>query len=100
MRITQFSVSLAAALLVAPPLFAQAPGAPAPAFTLTDTSGKTVKLADYRGKFVVLEWTNPECPFVRKHYNSGNMQPLQRKYTGEGDIWPTIASLARASKAM
>ena len=50
----------------------------APEFALTDTAGKTVKLSDYRGKYVVLEWTNPECPFVRKHYDSGNMQGLQK----------------------
>ena len=49
-------------------------GAAAPGFTITDTSGKAVTLADYKGKYVVLEWTNPECPFVRKHYSSGNMQ--------------------------
>ena len=51
---------------------------PAPDFTLSDTNGKPVKLSDYRGKYVVLEWTNPECPFVRKHYNSGNMQGMQK----------------------
>ena len=55
-------------------------GRAAPAFTLTDTAGKTVQLADYKGKYVVLEWTNPECPFVRKHYGSGNMQALQKEW--------------------
>ena len=72
MRVAPFilSVVLAAVPAIAS---AQAPGATAPAFRLTDTSGKSVQLADYRGKFVVLEWTNPECPFVRKHYASGNM---------------------------
>ena len=97
MRIAPFSVSLAVALLIAPPLFAQAPGAPAPAFALTDTSGKTVKLADYRGKFVVLEWTNPECPFVRKHYNSGNMQGLQKQWGARDVVWLTINSTNTAS---
>ena len=48
-------------------------GQPAPEFTLKDASGRTVQLSDYRGKYVVLEWTNPGCPYVRKHYNSGNM---------------------------
>src|SRR5215831_11747110 len=92
MRIAPFSGFLAAALLVAPPLFAQALGAAAPAFTLTDTVGKTVKLSDYRGKFVVLEWTNPECPFVRKHYNSQNMQGLQKEWGAKDVVWLTINS--------
>ncbi len=79
MRIAPFAASLLAASVLLPTAaLAQAPGAVAPAFTLTDTSGKAVQLADYRGKFVVLEWTNPECPFVRKHYTSGNMQDLQK----------------------
>ena len=71
-----------------------APGAPAPAFSAPDITGRTVNLADYTGKIVILEWTNDGCPFVQKHYDSGNMQTLQRKYTGEGNIWLTIASSA------
>src|SRR5215469_330234 len=70
------------------------PGAPAPAFTARDIAGRTVNLGDYAGKIVILEWTNDGCPFVGKHYNSGNMQALQRKYIGEGDVWLTIASSA------
>jgi peroxiredoxin len=70
------------------------PGAPAPAFSAADIAGKTVSLGDYAGKIVILEWTNDGCPFVGKHYNSGNMQALQRKYTGEGYVWLTIASSA------
>jgi len=70
------------------------PGAPAPAFTGKDIAGKAVSLGDYRGKTVVLEWTNDGCPFVGKHYNSGNMQALQRRFTGVGDVWLTIASSA------
>ena len=53
-------------------------GQAAPDFTLTDVNGKAVKLADFKGKHVVLEWTNPGCPFVVKHYGSGNMQALQK----------------------
>ena len=71
---------------------AQSPGAAAPAFTLTDTAGKTVQLADYRGKYVVLEWTNPECPFVRKHYTSGNMQGLQKEWGAREVVWLSINS--------
>lgn len=67
-------------------------GDAAPAFTLTDTAGKAVKLADYKGKYVVLEWTNPECPYVQKHYNSRNMQGLQKEYTPKNVVWLTINS--------
>lgn len=69
-------------------------GKPAPEFTATDTNGKTHKLSDFKGKNVVLEWTNPECPFVIKHYDVGNMQKLQEKYTAEGVIWLSINSSA------
>jgi peroxiredoxin len=70
------------------------PGAPAPAFSAPDIAGRTISLADYAGKIVILEWTNDGCPFVGKHYDSGNMQALQRKYTNEGAVWLTIASSA------
>jgi len=69
-------------------------GAPAPAFSLTDSSGKTVALADFKGKTVVLEWTNHECPYVRKHYGGNNMQALQKKWTGQGVVWLTVISSA------
>ena len=69
-----------------------APGIAAPEFTVADTAGKPVKLSDYRGKFVVLEWTNPECPFVRKHYNSQNMQGLQKEWGAKDVVWLTINS--------
>lgn len=67
-------------------------GEPAPAFTATDTNGKTHSLSDFPGKIVVLEWNNPDCPYVKKHYDSGNMQKLQNKYTGEDVVWLTINS--------
>ena len=67
-------------------------GQPAPAFTLNDTNGKAVKLADYKGKTVVLEWHNPECPFVKKHYDSANMQGLQSKYTKDDVVWLAVSS--------
>jgi hypothetical protein len=70
------------------------PGAPAPAFTAPAISGGMVNPGQYAGKIVILEWTNDGCPFVQKHYDSGNMQGLQRRYTQEGDIWLTIASSA------
>ena len=90
---------LATALLAAAPLPAPAqplPGQPAPAFTLTDLDGRKVSLADLKGKYVVLEWTNPGCPFVQKHYDSGNMQSLQKRFTGEGVQWIVINSTSPA----
>ncbi len=86
--------AFAAALLGAVP-FARAevaPGQPAPDFTLTDTNGKPHKLSALKGKYVVLEWTNPDCPFVKKHYDSKNMQGLQKAYTGKGVVWLVINS--------
>jgi peroxiredoxin len=69
-------------------------GQPAPDFTLTDSNGKSHKLSDFKGKFVVLEWLNHGCPFVIKHYGSGNMQKLQKEYTGKDVVWLSIASSA------
>jgi len=67
-------------------------GSPAPEFALQSVAGATVKLSQYRGKYVVLEWVNPECPYVRKHYGSANMQKLQKDYTGREVVWLTINS--------
>ncbi|HXF47144.1 MAG TPA: thioredoxin family protein [Burkholderiaceae bacterium] len=72
------------------------PGRPAPAFELAAADGKPVRLADLRGRFVVLEWTNPSCPFVQKHYGSGNMQALQKRYTAANVVWLTINSTAQS----
>jgi hypothetical protein len=69
-------------------------GAPAPAFSLTDSNGKTVSLADFKGKTVVLEWSNHDCPYVRKHYGGNNMQALQKKWTAQGVVWLTLISSA------
>ena len=69
-------------------------GSAAPDFSLTDANGTTHSLSQYKGKYVVLEWLNPECPFVKKHYGSDNMQKLQDEYTGRGVIWLTIDSNA------
>src|SRR5437667_11978428 len=85
-------ISLTAPTLIA----ADSPqvGAAAPDFSLPDVAGKTHSLSEYKGKYVVLEWFNPECPFVKKHYGSGNMQKLQGEYTGKGVVWLTIDSNA------
>ncbi len=66
----------------------------APDFTLTDNAGGERSLSDYRGRFVVVEWFNNDCPFVNKHYTSGNMQGLQSTYTEQDVVWLTIASSA------
>ncbi|OGR87725.1 MAG: alkyl hydroperoxide reductase [Elusimicrobia bacterium RIFCSPLOWO2_01_FULL_60_11] len=73
-------------------------GNPAPEFTLSDLSGKARALSEFKGKFVVLEWTNPECPFVKKHYGSGNMQGLQKAWTGKDVVWLTLCSSAEGKQ--
>jgi peroxiredoxin len=69
-------------------------GSPAPDFTATDTYGKSHQLSEYKGKFVVLEWHNRDCPFTRKHYASGNMQKLQKEWTEKAVVWFTVISSA------
>lgn len=69
-------------------------GAMAPDFTLKDSNGNTHSLSDFRGKYVVLEWVNYDCPFVKKHYVPGNMQALQKDLTGKGIVWLSINSSA------
>ena len=87
------STLLTALALCAPAALANvAAGQPAPEFSLTDIGGKPQKLSAYRGKYVVLEWFNSECPFVQKHYESGNMQSLQKRYGDKGVVWLTINS--------
>jgi peroxiredoxin len=84
------------ALLVAAGTAVAAPqiGQPAPEFTLTDSNGQSHNLSDFKGKFVVLEWLNHGCPFVQKHYDGGNMQGLQKEYTGKDVVWLSIVSSA------
>jgi hypothetical protein len=81
-------------ILTAPAIAAPEIGKPAPDFTATDSNGKTVKLSEQRGKIVVLEWTNHDCPFVKKHYGSGNMQALQREAGQQGIVWWSVISSA------
>jgi peroxiredoxin len=69
-------------------------GRPAPDFTAVDSNGQTHSLSEYKGKYVVLEWHNNGCPFVRKHYESGNMQKLQKDWTSKGVVWLTVISSA------
>ena len=69
-------------------------GKAAPNFSLKDSNGRTRKLSDFRGRIVVLEWLNHDCPFVKKHYNSGNMQRVQRQARAKGAVWLSINSSA------
>lgn len=92
---TLLAAALAAGLTVLPTLPAQAAvatGDEAPAFTLTDSKGEAHSLSDFKDKYVVLEWVNFGCPFVKKHYNSGNMPKLQKDLTDRGVVWLTICS--------
>lgn len=73
-------------------------GQPAPAFTVTDSNGNAHSLSDYAGRTVVLEWHNPECPYVVKYYDSGRMQALQAQYTGEDIVWLTVNSGAQGKQ--
>lgn len=84
------------ALLIATGTAFAAPqvGQPAPEFILTDSNGQSHSLSEFKGKFVVLEWFNHGCPFVVKHYGSGNMQKLQKEYTGKDVVWLSIVSSA------
>jgi hypothetical protein len=92
MRLHSMTLAVGLVFAAALPALAATPEATAPDFTIADTAGKPVKLADYRSKFVVLEWTNPECPFVQKHYNSKNMQGLQKEWGAKDVVWLTINS--------
>ena len=80
------------------PSMALEPGKPAPAFSGKTSQGKRVKLSDYLGKVVVLEWLNYGCPFVQKHYDGKNMQALQKEYTGKGVVWLSVISSAEGKQ--
>lgn len=90
---TLFAFIVAASVLVTVQAETEV-GKPAPDFTLKDTSGKEHKLSDLKGKYVVLEWVNYGCPFVKKHYDSGNMQKLQSEATGKDTVWLAVCSSA------
>lgn len=92
----RMAASVAVAAVMLPLARAQGPrvGAPAPNFTATDSHGETRTLSSFHGKFVVLEWHNNGCPYTIKHYESGNMQSLQREWTAKGVVWFTVISSA------
>lgn len=88
------SLTAALALLFSLSSFALENGKPAPDFKLKSASGKELQLSTFKGKIVVLEWLNHGCPFVRKHYDSNNMQTLQKKYTSQNVVWFSVVSSA------
>lgn len=90
----QVLIATALAVAAAGALASATVGQAAPAFTAVDTAGKTVSLADFKGKHVVLEWVNPGCPFVVKHYDSSNMQGTQKEAAAKGVVWLAINSTA------
>lgn len=96
---TALLAAIFAAAMITPALTqaAAAVGQPAPALTAIDTQGRTVSLSDYKGKTVVLEWVNPGCPFVQKHYDSGNMPATQKEALAKGVVWLTINSTAKGT---
>lgn len=86
------------ALCTATAAFALKVGDPAPNFHARDSQGRTQSLDQYRGKFVVLEWTNRECPYTKKQYDSGNMQRLQKQWSAKGVVWLTVLSSAKGNQ--
>lgn len=92
MKRSTFALFALIAAMAAAPAVAVTVGQPAPDFALPDLQGKTLKLSDHAGKFVVLEWVNPECPFVKKHYNSANMPKLQKEAGARNVVWLSINS--------
>lgn len=95
LRLALFSSTLAFAPLIAAPAFASATvDQPAPGFTANTADGKSLSLDSLKGKTVVLEWTNHDCPFVKKHYESGNMQGLQKEAAAKGIVWLQVISSA------
>lgn len=93
-RIGKLLLSALVTAVLALPLMAEGPavGKPAPEFSAKDLQGKTVNLADLKGKIVVLEWTNPGCPFVQRHYKTADMPAIQKEFTEKGIVWITVNS--------
>jgi peroxiredoxin len=86
------------AVLLSQAAFAADPGKPAPDFTGKTVKGEEVTLSSLKGKIIVLEWANYDCPFVKKHYSSGNLQKLQETYTAKGVVWITVNSSAEGKQ--
>lgn len=95
----RFALLLLPLSLLTSSLLASVPsGSPAPDFSLSDTQGQVHRLSDFKGKYVVLEWTNHQCPFVVKHYRNGDMQAVQQELTEQGVVWLQIVSSAEGKQ--
>ena len=94
MKLRNSSILFCAVLALVATAIAVKIGSPAPGFTAVDVDSKQQKLSDFKGKYVVLEWHNQGCPYTRKHYESGNMQRLQKEWTAKGVVWLTVISSA------
>jgi peroxiredoxin len=90
----RFVIAFCSVVALVAAAFAVKVGDPAPGFSAVDSNGKMQRLADYKGKYVVLEWHNQGCPYTQKHYESGNMQRLQKEWTSKGVVWFTVISSA------
>ena len=93
-ELLRFLAGLGIAAIAAASVQAARVGQPVPDFTASASNGQSYKLSDFRGKFVVLEWHNQGCPYTQKHYNSGNMEQLQKEWTAKGVVWFTVISSA------
>ena len=98
MKQNTFLGAVVGAMICSASAWAAEPGDAAPAFTVKNVKGEEVSLAKQKGKVVVLEWVNYECPFVKKHYGSGNIPKLQEKYTGKDVVWITVNSAAEGEQ--
>lgn len=98
MKVRDLILGMVVLVMASPVWAAIQVGQPAPEFILPDTYEQEHALSDYKGKYVVLEWLNHECPFVQKHYNSGNMQSLQKEWTDQGVVWFSVSSSAHGEQ--
>lgn len=98
MKHNTFLGAVLGAMICSATAYAVEPGDAAPAFSVKNVKGQEVSLADQKGKVVVLEWINYECPYVKKHYGSGNLPKLQEKYTGKDVVWISINSSAEGAQ--
>lgn len=93
-RVRRSGIAICSLFILVAAAFAVKVGDPAPGFGAVDSNGKMQRLSEYKGKYVVLEWHNQGCPYTQKHYESGNMQRLQKEWTGKGVVWFTVISSA------
>lgn len=93
-RLRRSLIALCSLFVLVAAAFAVKVGDPAPGFSAVDSTGKMQRLSEYKGKYVVLEWHNQGCPYTQKHYESGNMQRLQKEWTAKGVVWFTVISSA------